>query len=103
MRLALFHANPRADSATPAKTATARFVATVATVTSAMVAASVLGILRTRAKLVQSKMSNTRTSMTPVRAAIGTRSMNPAPKVTYARIAAARDSPATLVRPPPAR
>ena len=51
-------------------------------VTSAITAASVFGILDAREKEDQSKMSTTRHSIVPTSAAIGTRSITAAPKVT---------------------
>ena len=100
MRCELLYAYPSALSTTPANTATARFVTTVTPVTNTNTAASVLGIFRILAKDVQSKMSRTRQSMVPTSAAMGTRSMNPAPNVTYDAIASAHVIPDTRVRPP---
>ena len=100
IRCELLYAYPRALSTTPENTATARLVTTVTPVTNTNTVASVFGIFRIRANEVQSKMSRTKQSIVPASAAIGTRSMNPAPNVTYDAMAIAHVKPETRVRPP---
>ena len=95
-----FHAKLSEDTTTPAKTATARLVATVMIVTSATTRESDLGTLDSLLKVDLSKMSITSIHMVPTRAASGILSITALPATTDIARKNAQLSPLSLFLPP---